>query len=238
MKALSGRSFRNRLERVIGLVVALVMICAAGSGALAAELPGGAGQDQSLSPSNVTQCEAQLAQAAPDRQQAPPPYAGLASLHSDTGGFDLWRPAGWSVRIVDGTAIILNPDGGSQGASFSIQVMDTLNAVAIDDPQGRIDWFNNLITALPNTQVERQSRWYSGNITGFEARYTYSDDESDTAIAGWMRLLYVGTQQYWLVAEAPSAAEFDSLEPMFLAMMLTFRPDDEVQQYVADMCIA
>jgi hypothetical protein len=238
MNALSRRSFRNRLERAIGPVLVMVMLAATASSALAADLPGAAGNNQSMSPSYVTQCEAQLAQVTPYRQQAKPPYAGLVSLRSDTGRYDLWRPAGWIVNGVDSTAIVLTPGGYSQVTYLSIQVMDMPETKGIDDLQGRIEWFNKLINTLPGAQGEWQARWRSGNVSGFDARYTYQDYNNDASSERWVRVLFVGTKRYYLVAEAPAGAQFNSLEPMFLAMMVTFRPDDRVEDVTADMCVA
>jgi hypothetical protein len=225
MNALSRTSLRNRLERVIGVVVVLSMVAAGVSSALASELPGAAGNQLSLAQDyDVVGCEAPLPQTA------------LALLRSDAARYDLWRPAGWSV-LGSGPWVVITPDGQSQGAYFSIQVMDTLNVMTIDDLNWRIERFNNLITDLPNAQVQWQAHWTDGNVTGLEAGYTFRDDSADTTTARWVRLLYVGTQQYWLVAQAPSTAEFDRSRLMFAAMMLTFRPDNQVQQDAAEMCI-
>jgi hypothetical protein len=74
--------------------------------------------------------------------------------------------------------------------------------------------------------VSWQTRWHTGNLNGFEATYTFSDD--DIPYMRWVRLLYVGTHQYWLVAEAPAIASSTSLQVMLDALMLTFRPDDQM----------
>jgi hypothetical protein len=238
MNPLSRRSFRMRLERVIGSVVVMVMVGATVSSALAAELPAGAGNNRSLSPSYVSQCEAELALAASNKQQAMPPYAGLMSVRSDTGRYDLWRPADWSVSGVDAATLVVAPGGQDQRAHFFIQATDTGHELTFDDLMGRITWFNDMLQFLPNSEILWQAHWIDGDVTGFEARYTSRDDEDGAASASWVRLLYVGARQYLLVAEAPSTADFDSLQPEFLAMMATFRLDDQVAQTPVDLCIA
>lgn len=196
----------------------------------------GQGQAQRYTES---ECEVQPAQAAPARQCATPPPAGLALLRNDAGHYDLWRPATWQVRnlsdfLVDG--VLLTPNEQNQGARFFIRATDTSAVITVDDLIWRIGWFNDLLQRLPDAQVQWQAHWINSNVTGFEAMYTYHD--GDTVTKRWMRLLYVGTQQYWLVAEAPSIAEFDSLKLMFGTMMLTFHPDDQVNHVAMDMCAA
>ena len=235
MKTFATTSLQIALQRVFASVVVMVLYSSVVSSSLAAGLPASGGNTQSLSPIELAQCEPQLAQDTPSTHQAMPPYASLASLRSDAGRYDLWRPAGWSVSGLGPTTIVLTPERQTQGARFSIQAMGTLDELISENLTWRSEWFDIGLHELPNAQVQWQSRWSAGNARGFEAIYTFHYN-GDNPTLRWVRLIYVGTQEYSLVAEAPSTEEFESLQPMFNAMMVTFRPDDRADQTAADMC--
>jgi hypothetical protein len=224
----TGTSLHKGIQRAVHAAVVLAILATTTSSVLAASSP--------VQAYAVSGCQAALVQATIAQRIANPPLAGVALLSSETGRYDLWHPADWNVSSGVESSILLPPAGQHQGAAFSISVMDTPNAMTSDDLVWRITWFDRLISALPGAQVEWQDRSREGNVTAFDARYTYED--GDNTVWRRVRLLYAGTRQYWMVAEARSEAEYDSLQPMFLTMLVTFRPQEQVDAIGVDMCVA
>jgi hypothetical protein len=239
MKGPSRRSFRSPIEQATGLVVVMMTVAAAVSSTLAAELPGAAGNNQSLPSIATSVCEPQPAQASVERPSARPPLPGLQLQRSDRGRFDLWRPAGWhEVHLGDSLAstLWLVPDDPSREASLYIEATDTSGVQTPEESAARAEWFDHFLHALPHAYVEWQARWIDGNAVGFEARYSYFID-GEELISRWVRVQYIGTARYTVVAEAETAA-LDRLQPDFLTMMVTFRPDDFAEPATLDMCVA
>jgi hypothetical protein len=211
------------LTRGLALATILAVMATVLPVAEAAQQPGTTGAESGLArPRTVSDCAAQI---TPYLQQESPPYTGLILWHNDGQGYSLCHPAGWRVATEAPSTVVLTPDGPRQEARLYIQVMDTPHAITRDDLRWRSYWFDVLVNDMPDADVSWQAHWHTGSLNGFEANYTYSDD--DIVLMRWVRLLYVGTHQYWLVAEAPAMADSTILRQMFGAMMLTFRPDDQ-----------
>jgi hypothetical protein len=226
MKAYSKMMLRHCLAKLAGLAAVLAVLATVLPVTLASVPPGAGGYLPGLAQNpSVADCEVALALVTPYMQQETPPYAGLILWHNDAQGYSLCHPAGWSPPASDQTTVIFMPGQPNQGVRFYIQVMDTPNIMTNDDLRWRNHWFDVLVNDMPDADVSWQARWHTGNLNGFEADYTYSDE--DIVFMRWARLLYVGTHQYWLVAEAPAAANSTRLQTMFDAMMLTFLPDDQ-----------
>jgi hypothetical protein len=227
MKTLSTTTFCRWLQKLAGLAAVLAALAMLLPVERASGLPGSAGDQPGLAQRpTVSDCEMQLGQVTPYLQQESPPYAGLILWHNESQGYSLCHPAGWHPSAADQATVIFTPDKPRQGVRFYIQVMDTPSVMTKDDLRWRANWFDILINALPNADVSWQARWHTGNLNSFEATYAYSDEE--ILYLRWVRLLYVGAHQYWLVAEAPAIANSTSLQVMLDALMLTFRPDDQV----------
>lgn len=163
--------------------------------------------------------------------QATVPYAALALLRSDASRYNVWRPASWQVQVsTDGRSrtTVVRPESRDARAYFVIVATDIGIDSSADRLERRIMGFDSLVHGLSNSQIQWQMQTYAGNVLAFDAQYTYQDEGNDIEAKRWVRQMYVGAWQYWLVAEASSPEEFDRLESDFLAMMVTFRPDDAV----------
>jgi hypothetical protein len=163
--------------------------------------------------------------------EAIPPSPGLVLLQSETARYTVWRPGDWQMNAFvydDSSSTMVMPGARYPGAYFAIVVTETGLDTSVDRLQRRSEAFDSLAHALPNTQIEWQSRTYVGNMLVFDAQLTSRDDTSDVEAKRWVRQIYVGTRQYWLVAAASSPEEFAILEPDFLAMMVTFQPADAI----------
>jgi hypothetical protein len=224
---------------LFSLAAVLAMVGSSASGALASPMQESNNRNQAqyyLAP----ECNPLLAARVIDIRQAKPPLAGLMALRIDAFGYNLWRPSGWRLSYLDPREdsmqySVLTPDPrSSQTNYFLIEASDTGKVQTSDDLLAIANTFNERVQALPNVQVQWQARWRSANVIGFDARYTYSD--GDALSMRWMRALYVGTRQYFLIAEASSPEEYDRMSPLFLAMMVTFRPDEQQDPEMLDMC--
>ena len=229
MKASLRLAFRRGVRSLISLAAVVTLVATTVPTALASDLSGGAGDQSGQAVGyTVADCEALLAQTALYPRQEGNADAGLIAWHGEPQGYGLCHPAGWHISTPDEASVVLTPVGQNPGVRFYVYAieMDTPNTMTESDLQWRIRWFNTTIDARPDADVSRQSLWQSGNVTVFEAEYTYTD--TDVVFSRWARLMYVGTHQYWLVAEAPAAIVPGSLQPLFQTIMLTFRPDDQV----------
>lgn len=234
-----GGASQRLLRRIFSLAAVLAMVGSAASGALASPMQQSSNQNRAqyyLAP----ECNQLLVASVIDRQQAKPPLAGLMALRSDVFGYGMWRPSGWRLSSSEPREdsmqySVLTPDGrGSPTSYFLIEASDTGKVQTSDDLLAIANTFNERVHALPNVQLQWQARWRSTNVIGFDARYTYSD--GDAVSMRWVRSLYVGTRQYVLVAEAGSPEEYNAMAPLFLAMMVTFRPDEQQDPDMPEMC--
>jgi hypothetical protein len=233
----TSKSQRIRMERIMSLVAVLAMLAAAASSALASQAPGAAGNRRYLAePYTATDCE-RLARTTTAEQRMTPPLAGLAALRNDRVGYDLWHPAAWSTVVFGNgeASMYLQPAQQNLQAHFSIQTFDSGKEISVQDLPALIERFDQGLREMPDTQVAWQSQWWSADYLGFEAQYTYHF--GDTTTERWVRWLYAGTHVYFLTAEAPAGAEYDRLAPSFLAMMLTFRVDGQIDQMALNACL-
>ena len=213
-------TWASSLVTVVAVMATLLPV------AEAADLPATTSAGPKLAQTRtVSDCEVQLTLVTPQLQQEFSTYTGIISWHNDPQGYSLCYPAGWSISAADQRTVVFTPEKPRQGTRVSIQVMTTPHVMTRDDLRWRGYWFDALVDDMPDADISWQARWHTGNLYGFEANYTYSADE--VIYMRWVRLLYVGTRQYWLVAEAPAAANSTRLQTMFDAMMLTFQPDDQ-----------
>jgi hypothetical protein len=227
MKTLCRMSFRSRVKCLINLAAVLTLVATALPTARASDLSAAAGDQVGLAELyTLADCEAVLAQTALYPRQGGDADAGLIAWHGEPQGYGICYPAAWRISIPDTATFVLTPSGQNLGVRFYVIMMDTPDTMTESDLQWHIRWFNTIIDALPDADVSQQALWQSGNLTAFEAEYTYTG--TDVVFSRWVRLIYVGTHQYWLVAEAPAAIASGSLRPIFETVMLTFRPDDQM----------
>jgi hypothetical protein len=153
------------------------------------------------------------------------PYAGMTCLQRLGMPFTVWIPAGWKISPGDAylDAVTITPGDPAGAARFAIYASEADGEPGPDNLVSRRQWFDTLLHSLPNIQVQSEERWRDGETLGFDARYTYFDSDPSLVTRRAVRLLYSGSRQYYLVAEAPAGADFERLQPAFTAMMLTFK---------------
>ena len=163
--------------------------------------------------------------ASHDCRQQTAPDPGLECVSDSAGRFALWSVAGWTTLDTgqgQDTVLVIVPDAADWSTGFRIDVTDSGRAIPAFDLPGLITDFDGLVHAVPGAQVLWQNRWFEGSVIGFDARYTIVEGDKQTV--RWVRMLNQGTLRFVLVAEAGSADEWANRYPMFLGMMLTFRP--------------
>lgn len=211
--AAKGRGESWRLARLAALFLLIAgVLCPAAA----------AGSDGPADPYAVQET---VREAAPDCRTAPPPYPGMTCVHDGAGRYTLWTLGDWptvALTQAEDGAFMLMPDLSDWSAKFSIKVTERKAAIAAADVPALTASFDTLIRALPGTRIEWQARWWKGGAFGLEAHVTAREGDQETT--RWVRMLYAGTRQYSLVAEAPEY-EFQANYPSFLAMMMTFWPE-------------
>ena len=76
------------------------------------------------------------------------------------------------------------------------------------------------LRAAPGSQLEQRQAYANEFAIGFEAVQTY--DEAGQRRKRWVRLLYQGSVQARVVAQAATVEEFDRLRPRFAPCVTTF----------------
>lgn len=171
--------------------------------------------------------------AAPDDWQAAddapgamsiPPYPGLTLLTDAAWGYQLWLPAGWRTAEsegADGSYALVVSRPGADDIRFSITAQANSAPRTIFDLPAMSAEFAALRDGVPGSSIEWQARWHRGTVRGFEALTTVAGGDQEPQ--RWVCLRYQGTRRYWLVAEAPSSADFEANSFAFMVMMHSFR---------------
>lgn len=213
-----------------GLVVILIHVAAA-TAILAALLAPALALAGPLVPSGVPGTRLASADADDEGQLtgneplgSNPPYDSLILLRDVEIDVELWMPDGWVVARSAGSdagadLVIVQP--GQPAVTFSITEQPAGGVKTIFDLPEMMAAFDARLGGIPGTSVEWQVRWHRGTVRGFEALSTVSGADHDAV--RWVCLRYQGTRQYWLVAAAPSPADFDANWFQFMAMMHSFR---------------
>lgn len=156
-----------------------------------------------------------------------PVFLGLR-LHRDTTlGYSFFVPVGWrrlELESADGSGVIYAPAPDDAATSFSAEGRDLGLSVAAEDLPALRTGFLRGLRALPESVLESSEAESIGSLITLEARHTFRQDDSTRK--RWVRLLYHGTTQVRLVAQAASLEQFQYWLPMFYESMRTFRFGD------------
>jgi hypothetical protein len=212
--------------RAINLVVVAVMLASALSAARAAESPRPARGNQSVAQTAAPVAEVPVEATAgmQEARQVDVAFASLLPLRNNLGRYGIYRPASWyTIDLSDDRSdgILITTDPQDHSTYLSIEVTDNALAVTDTDLPWLIQSFRNQLELRPGAQIELQNQYMQGTAWVFEAKYTYpnKDDEGRR----WIRVIYTGARKYVVVAEAPSHLDYAAAEPVFEAMMATFR---------------
>jgi hypothetical protein len=164
--------------------------------------------------------------SAENDDPAPAAYASLLPLHNALGCYWIYWPSGWHMYDYsdDRTAsIFISRDEQDHSTYLSIDAQDNTLAPEDLDPLSMLQNFANRLQMRPGAQTEWQRQYMLVTTLVLEAAYTYAN-KNDVG-RRWVRVLYTGAKQYTITVEAPSLLDYAAAEPVFVAMMATFRLD-------------
>lgn len=156
-----------------------------------------------------------------------PSFTGLLLCREPTLGYSFFVPDGWHRREIegsDGANILYAPSPEETFTSFSVEGRDLGVEITADDLPVLREGMLRGLRKLPGSKITRIEAEAIGRLITLEARHTYR--EGGGVRERWVRLLYQGTVQARLVAQAATVEEFNYWLPMFYESMRTFRFGD------------
>jgi len=152
-----------------------------------------------------------------------PAFTGLLVHHDTRFGFVVLVPDGWHRLSLtsNSTGAFYAPDDDDLLTGLAIDAVDLGTRVKRGDLSALRSGFLAGLRSLSDAHIEFHESSAVGDLVSLEARVTFRD--GDAIRARWVRLLYQGTTQLRLVAQAASVDLFHSWEPMFFEAMRTVR---------------
>jgi hypothetical protein len=156
-----------------------------------------------------------------------PAFTGLLVHREPRFRYSFLVPDGWHYREMEsehGAGAIYAPDPNDVATSFSVEGRDLGVEVGPEDLKTLRQGFVLGLRQLPGSVVEGVEAETVGKLITMEARHTFRDGRARRK--RWVRLLYQGTVQVRLIAQARTVDDFAYWEPMFFQSMRTFRFSD------------
>ena len=116
--------------------------------------------------------------------------------------------------------MLFAPDPVDTSTSLSVEVRDLGTQVTPDDLPDLRQAFLDGLDAVPGSSIEQQQSFANEYAIGIDAVQTY--DEDGARRKRWIKLLYKGSTQARIIAQAPSVEEYERLRPLFAPCMTTF----------------
>jgi hypothetical protein len=149
--------------------------------------------------------------------------SALKAYRNHDWGYSMPRPDEWYERELDvegGQGVIWTPDPEALVPAISVEMLDLGTEVTEADLTDLEKGFLKGLRSVPGSKVDRRQRFASTFHIGVEAHHTF--DEDGTRRRRWIRLLYKGSKQARLIAQARTVEEFEQLRPLFAPCMTTF----------------
>lgn len=143
-------------------------------------------------------------------------------------GYEIRRPEVWYERPLDmesGTGLVFTPDPIETDVALSVEIQDLGTEVTPDDLPDLVAAFLAGLDAVPGSYVEQHQAFANEFAIGIDAVQTY-DGETGERSKRWIKLLYKGSVQARVIAQAPTVEEYDRLRPLFAPCMSTFMLHD------------
>jgi hypothetical protein len=156
-----------------------------------------------------------------------PSFTGLIVHRELALGYSFLVPEGWhraEVLGAVGTAVLYAPSSEETFTSFSAEGRDLGVEVTGADLTDLRRGFLRGLRRLPGSRMTLLDAAAIGRLITMEAHQSYRD--GGQLRKRWVRLLYQGTVQVRLIAQAATVAEFDYWLPMFYESMRTFQFGD------------
>jgi hypothetical protein len=155
-----------------------------------------------------------------------PRFTGLLLHREPPLGYSFFVPDGWHRvdLLAEGASVRYAPSADDPFTGFSALGRDLGVEIAPRDLRDLRAGFLRGLRQAPRSRVKLLDAAAIGRLITLEAHHTYRDGEN--VRKRWVRLLYQGTVQVTLVAQAATVEAFDYWLPMFYESMRTFRFGD------------
>jgi hypothetical protein len=156
-----------------------------------------------------------------------PSFTGLLVHREPALGYSFLVPDGWhrsELVGAEGTAVLYAPSPGESFTSFSVEGRDLGVEIVSTDLSDLRAGFLRGLRKMRRSRVTLLDAQAIGRLITLEAHQTYRDGVA--VRKRWVRLLYQGTVQVRLIAQAATVREFDYWLPMFYESMRTFQFGD------------
>lgn len=133
------------------------------------------------------------------------------------------RPDVWFERDLDvegGQGVMFTPDPEEVLTAISVEVRDLATEITAEDLPDLEKAFLKGLRSVAGSKLEQRDVFQSPYHIGLEAQQSF--DAAGKRRRRWIRVLYKGTLQARLIAQAASLQEFDRLRPLFAPCMTTF----------------
>jgi len=150
---------------------------------------------------------------------ARPAFSGLVVHHDEQLGYSLLVPDGWQRLGLAGSedGVFYAPDPADLLTGLAVDAQHLAGPVRASDLAALRSGLRTGLRRLPAARITDCSAEAIGDLITLEARATSQHDGS--VRQRWVRLLYQGTVQLRLIAQAASTERFAYWEPMFFTAM-------------------
>lgn len=124
------------------------------------------------------------------------------------------------LEVENGQGLLWAPDPVDTSTSLSVEVRDLGTEVSSDDLSDLTEAFVAALQAVPGSYIEQRQSFANEFAIGIDAVQTY--DEDGARRKRWIKLLYKGSTQARVIAQAATVEEYDRLRPLFAPCMTTF----------------
>jgi hypothetical protein len=123
--------------------------------------------------------------------------------------------------------VIFTPDPVATDTALSVEVHDLGTEVTPGDLSDLVAAFLSGLDAVPGSYVEQHQAYANDYAIGIDAVQTFDNPGGPDGPDGrrrkrWIRLLYKGSLQARVIAQAASVEEYERLRPLFAPCMTTF----------------
>jgi hypothetical protein len=156
------------------------------------------------------------------RQGEPLPNV-LLVYENPEWAYEFRRPEVWHERPLEidgGQGVLFAPDPVDTATALSVEVRDLSIDVTPEDVPDLEAAFLDGLRAVPGSVIESHQAFANPFAIGIDAVQTFEED--GVRRKRWIRLLYKGSVQARVIAQAATVAEYDRLRPLFAPCMTTF----------------
>jgi hypothetical protein len=150
-----------------------------------------------------------------------PAYTGITKHIDQKGGYSVWLPSDWHETKLkrNHRGFLFSPYADDINTSILIEKHKLKIKVTPDDIDILREAFQNDINSLPGVEVESFEEHLSSSINLFDARFSFLEGENRRK--RWVRNVYWGEGQLFIIAQGRTPEDFEYWLPMFYNTITT-----------------